>query len=199
VVHEALAGEMRLQWWRDALAGQVPDQVAAHPVARAIIDTIAQCALPAGPIDRLIDARAHDLYDDPFATRDELEEYARETASASFALAARILDRDANVAQVADSAGIAAILIATLQGPLRCKAPSIARTDIVARARAALEQARRNWSAVAQAARPAFLSLAVTSALLQRAERDPDRLHPKGLAPWRRQWLIWRAARRGIF
>jgi phytoene synthase len=199
VVREALAGEIRLQWWRDALAGRVPDQVGAHPVAAALIDTIARCALPAGPIDRLIDARAVDLYDDPVATLDALEGYGRQTASAIFALAARILDRDANVADVADAAGVAAVLTAVLQESPRRKPPSIAPTDIAARGRAALEQARRNWPTVPPAARPAFLPLAVTSALLRQAERHPDRLPSKQLAPWRRQWLIWRAARRGTF
>jgi phytoene synthase len=199
VVREALAGEIRLQWWRDALAGRVPDQVAAHPVAAALIDTIAQCALPTGPIDRLIDARALDLYDDPISTLDELETHGRETASAIFALAARILDRDARAAEVADPAGVAAVLTAALQDPTYRKWSSIAPPDIAARGRSALEQARRNWPVVSPAARPAFLSLAVTSALLGRAERNSDRLQPKGLAPWRRQWLIWRAARRGMF
>src|SRR5580658_5344492 len=75
VVREALAGEIRLQWWRDAIAGRVPEQVAAHPVAAALSDTIARCALPTEPIERLIDARALDLYDDPLSTLDELEEY----------------------------------------------------------------------------------------------------------------------------
>jgi 15-cis-phytoene synthase len=199
LVHEALAGEMRLQWWRDALAGGVPDQVAAHPVAAALTDTIARCALPIGPIEQLIDARAHDLYDDPFATLDELEGYARQTASATFALAARILDRDANVDDVAEPAGIAAVLIAALQDPVRYKALSIAPADIAARGRAALDQARHNWPAVSPAAQPAFLSLAVTSASLRRAGQNLERLPPKALAPWRRQWLIWRAARRGTF
>jgi phytoene synthase len=199
VVREALAGEIRLQWWRDALAGRAPDQVAAHPVAAALIDTIARCALPTGPIDQLIDARALDLYDDPLATLDQLEGYGRQTASAMFALAARILDREARVAEVADPAGVAAALIAAVQDPAHRELSPVAPADIVARARAALEQARRSWAAVSPAAQPAFLSLAVTSALLRRAERHPDSVQPKRLAPWHRQWLIWRTARRGTF
>ena len=34
-VHEALAGEMRLQWWRDALAGEARGDASANPVAAA--------------------------------------------------------------------------------------------------------------------------------------------------------------------
>ena len=199
VVREALAGEIRLQWWRDALAGRVPEQVAAHPVAAAFGDTIARCGLPIEPIDGLIDASARDLYDDPLARLDQLEAYGRQTVSVVFALAARILDRDANVAAVADPAGVAATLTAALQDPVRHERSSLAPTDLAASGRAALEHARHNWSVVSPAARPAFLSLAVTSALLRRAERRPDLSQAKGLASWHRQWLIWRAARRGRF
>jgi hypothetical protein len=35
--------------------------------------------------------------------------------------------------------------------------------------------------------------------LLDRIERNPDPFRPIELAPWRRQWILWRAARRGRF
>ena len=193
VVNEALAGELRLQWWREALAGRVPEQVAAHPVAAALVATIAECALPTDPLDRLIDTRALDLYDDPLSTLDELASHGLQTASAVFELAARILDRDAHVAEVAGPAGIAVTFVGSLQDPAHLKTRiAIPRAGLAARAREALEQARRNWHAVSPAARPAFLTLALVSAALARDE-------PIRLAPWRRQWLLWRAARRGRF
>jgi 15-cis-phytoene synthase len=34
-VKEPLAGEIRLQWWRDAVGGALPEQVAGNPVASA--------------------------------------------------------------------------------------------------------------------------------------------------------------------
>src|SRR5258708_39658912 len=46
---EPLPGEIRLQWWRDALRGAARGEVPANPVAAALIDTVAQCALPKGP------------------------------------------------------------------------------------------------------------------------------------------------------
>ncbi len=199
VVREPLAGEIRLQWWREALAGRVPGEVAAHPVASALMDTIAQCALPIAPFQRLIDARALDLYDDPLASLDELETHARQTASTVFELAARILDRDASVADVAGPAGTAATLAALLQSDGHRRQTSITPADLTARARVSLDQARRHWPTVSAPARPAFLSLALVSAVLIRAERNPDPSQPIRLAPWRRQWLLWRAARRGVF
>jgi len=197
VVHEALAGELRLQWWRDALAGRTPDQVAAHPVAAAFIATIAQCGLPIDPLERLIDARADDLYDDPLSSLDELVAHGRQTASTIVALAARILDHAVDVAAVADPAGVAATLTARLQGTAHRRTSTIAAADLAARARAELEQVRRHWDVVTAAARPAFLPLALVRAVLDRSARTGDAVVPVILSPWRRQWALWRAARRG--
>ncbi|HUI98467.1 MAG TPA: squalene/phytoene synthase family protein [Xanthobacteraceae bacterium] len=199
VVHEALAGEIRLQWWREALAGRTPDQVAAHPVASAFTATIAQCALPIDPLEHLIDAHARDLYDDPLSSIDELVEHGRQTASTMFDFAARILDRETDVAAVAAPAGAAATLTARLQGAAHRRASTIAAADLAARARAELEQVRRHWGDVAAAARPAFLPLALVQAVLARSARTGDSGVPIVLSPWRRQWALWRAARRGAF
>jgi len=197
-VREALAGEMRLQWWRDALAGEARGDAAANPVAAALLDTIARCALPREPLDVLIDARALDLYDDPLSSLDELATQGRRTASTIFGLAARILDRDADVADVAGPAGIATTLVGSLQNPAhRRTGIAIAPADLAARAREELDRVRRHWHLVSPAALPAFLPLAVVSAELTRAGHDP--VKPVRLAPWRRQWLLWRAARRGVF
>src|SRR5215831_19686705 len=53
---EALPGEIRLQWWRDALAGQARGEADANPIAAALLDTVAHCALPVEPLLGLIDA-----------------------------------------------------------------------------------------------------------------------------------------------
>ena len=45
-VREPLAGEIRLQWWRDVLAGEGRGEVAANPVAAALAATIARYRLP---------------------------------------------------------------------------------------------------------------------------------------------------------
>ncbi len=199
-VHEALAGEMRLQWWRDALAGEARGDPAAHPVAAALLDTVARCALPIEPLNALIDARALDLYDDPLSNLEELVTHGRHTASTVFDSAARILDRDANVVDVAGPAGIAATLVGTLQSLAHRETRiAIAPTDLVARAREELDRARRHWPEVSSAARPAFLPLALVSAELARACGGPRPIKPVRLPPWRRQWLLWRAARRGVF
>jgi 15-cis-phytoene synthase len=226
--HEALAGEIRLQWWRDALDAPAPGEAAANPVAAALLDTIAHCGLPRAPLHTLIDARARDLYDDPILTLSELESYARATASTLFGLAARILDRAAEADAVADPAGIAYALAALLRafpqhaargrtyvpldtlerhgvGPMEiaAKTPSAGLTSALAeiadQARERLAQAARNWHSVSPDARPAFLPLAGVAPLLARLARNPDPFVPFELPQWRRQWLLWRAARRGVF
>src|SRR6202012_3984343 len=79
LAREALPGEIRLQWWRDAIVGEARGEGSANPVAAALLDTISPCRLPADPLIRLIDAHAFDLYDDAMATLADLDAYARDT------------------------------------------------------------------------------------------------------------------------
>ena len=108
-VSQALAGEIRLQWWRDALApeaatGALSGDVRANPVAAALLDTIARFDLPVQPLLDLIDARLNDLYDDPIADLNQLEGYCGETFSAPLRLAGLILTDGADAGD-ADAAG----------------------------------------------------------------------------------------------
>src|SRR5215475_6725423 len=64
---EPLPGEIRLQWWRDVLEGEARGEVSAHPVAAALVDTVARRGLPRDPLIGFIDAHAFDLYDDAMA------------------------------------------------------------------------------------------------------------------------------------
>jgi phytoene synthase len=109
VVTEPTLGEIRFQWWRDLFEGLVPVEVKGHPVASALLDTVARHRLRPELLIRLIDARLFDLYDDPMPSRVVLESYARDTASVLFQMAATILDPDAakRAAVAAEHAGIA--------------------------------------------------------------------------------------------
>ncbi|NJL07489.1 MAG: squalene/phytoene synthase family protein [Methylacidiphilales bacterium] len=109
VVSDPLPGEVRLQWWRDALAGSARGEVAAHPVAAALIETTASCRLPLDPLLNLIEARVFDLYDDPMPTLADLEGYTGETSAALMQLAALVLaeGRDQDTAEVAGHGGVA--------------------------------------------------------------------------------------------
>src|SRR5271156_4393338 len=56
-VSEPMLGEIRLQWWREALVGERAAEAAAHPVAAAVRATIGKFDLPQAPFMALIDAR----------------------------------------------------------------------------------------------------------------------------------------------
>lgn len=93
-IREPLPGEVRVQWWRDALAGG-EDATAGHPVAMSLARAISDHHLPLDAFDRYLDARIFDLYDDPMPSRGDLEGYLGETASAIIQLAALILEPEA--------------------------------------------------------------------------------------------------------
>ncbi len=103
---EVLPGEMRLQWWRDALGGDARGEVLANPVAAALVDTIRVCALPVEPLVGLIDAHSFDLYDEAMPSIADLDAYAERTAGTLFGLGVKIL-AGADSAAAAAPAGIA--------------------------------------------------------------------------------------------
>src|SRR5205823_6298572 len=86
-VSEPALGEIRLQWWHDALHGDA----AGHPVASALHVAITKFSVPHGTFDDLLEAGRFDLYDDPMPSVNDLEGYAGETSSALMQLAAIIL------------------------------------------------------------------------------------------------------------
>ena len=82
-VREALLGEIRLQWWRDALQGEARGDVRGESGRRRARSTPScASACRARRLVDLIDARVFDLYDDPMPTLDDLEGYCGETSSA---------------------------------------------------------------------------------------------------------------------
>lgn len=85
-------GEIRLQWWNDALTGNGHGAVRQNPLADALLSTIEQFGLPVGTFQRLIGARRFDLYDDPMPDLETFEGYAGETASTLFQLSVMILN-----------------------------------------------------------------------------------------------------------
>jgi phytoene synthase len=107
-VSQPLPGEIRMQWWTDLLAGAGHGGVEGNPVASELSAAIRTYGLPAEPMSRLIDEHQFDLYNDPMPTLAALEGYVHQTASALFALAARILaPPSAEIEHLARHAGFA--------------------------------------------------------------------------------------------
>ena len=90
-VREALPGEVRLQWWRDAIDAVGGEAVAGNPLAEELTQAIARYELPRQAFDNYLEARIFDLYVDPMPSRTDLEGYCGETASALIQLAALVV------------------------------------------------------------------------------------------------------------
>ena len=109
IVSDPMPGEIRYQWWRDALEGEARGDTAAHPVASALLDTVKRFKLPRAALTNLVDARTFDLYDDPMPGLRQLEGYGGETSSALIRMACLILaeGRDPGGAEAAGHGGLA--------------------------------------------------------------------------------------------
>jgi len=227
MAREPMAGEIRLQWWRDAIERPGAGEARTNPVAAALLDTIVRFQLPIPSFMRLIEARGFDLYDDPMPTLAALEAYAQSTSAAVIELAARILGAaEADVSGAIGEAGIAYALAGLLRafpmhasrGQLYVPLDLIERhgarpedifagrtTPAVSAALAALRQVawkhfaayREASAAIPTSAAPAFLPVTLVPLYLNKLERARDPLtRVVEVAPWRRQWALWRAARR---
>lgn len=92
LTRDPMLGEIRLQWWRDAIAGAYRQSAPpAHPVALALDAAIRGCGLRRAPFEALIDARARDLEDTPHARLQDLESYADATSAGLMRLALDVL------------------------------------------------------------------------------------------------------------
>jgi phytoene synthase len=128
IVREPLPGEVRLQWWRDALTGQAHGDVASHPVASSLNAAIVRYSLPRQPLIDLIDARIFDLYDDPMPSLNDLEGYCGETVSALMRLSMLVL-ADGEDPGGSDAAGHAGVAYA-MTGLLRALPVHAARGQV---------------------------------------------------------------------
>lgn len=116
VVSEPLPGEIRLQWWRDAISSHA-EGARANPLANALLKVIGKYDLPRYAFDKMLLARAYDLYDDPMPSMDDLEGYAGETTSLLFQLSALIAGAEysSQLAQCCGHAGVAYTIMQILR------------------------------------------------------------------------------------
>ena len=117
IVSDPMPGEIRYQWWRDALEGEGRGDIAAHPIAAALLDTVTKCALPRAALTNLVDARTFDLYDDPMPGLRQFEGYCGETSSALLRLASLVLagGRDPGGADAAGHGGLAYAIVGLMR------------------------------------------------------------------------------------
>jgi len=86
-VSEAILGQIRLQWWREALGEIVAGgNVRRHPIVQAI----QQAGIDTAALTKLVDARERDLDEAPFADLAALEAYAAATSGDLAGIAAKL-------------------------------------------------------------------------------------------------------------
>jgi phytoene synthase len=117
VVHEALLGHIRLQWWREAIDEvYCGATVRRHEVVEPLADAIRRFDLTRYHFDRLIEARAADLDDAPPASLAAFETYAEETSSRLIFLALEILGtREPAAVEAGRHIGIAWALVGLIR------------------------------------------------------------------------------------
>lgn len=176
-VSEPLAGEIRLQWWRDVIVGEGRGE---GPVAAALLDTVGRFELSGAALARIIDAQEFDLAEEPMAELAALENYAVETAGTLFQLTAHVLagGEFASYEAASRAAGVA-------YGLATMRRTAVSTPAWKGQARLYLDEAMEKLPALPPRARTAFLPLALAPLYLARDE----------VGQWRRQWALWRAAR----
>lgn len=109
-VSEPMLGEIRLQWWRDALENLDKGQSTGNPVADALGRAIIRHSLPKGLLQGVIDARVFDLSGGPMPDMQAMKAYLQKTQGALFSLAVRIIggaEAAAKTESLSQSAGLA--------------------------------------------------------------------------------------------
>ncbi len=229
IVSQPTLGEIRLQWWIEALEGSRKAEAQPNPLAAALFDTIARFSLPTKALVALIEARRFDLYADPMPSLNDLEGYCGEAYGGLLRLASIVVAGGNDpgggeaVGHASVAIGVARILASLPTHPARgqCFIPRdvLARHGALPEAVAAgvsspaLDGALAEMRSIARAhvqaawaaapsmsaeARVVLLPLALVEPMLARTERrgfDPfrDSAEPP---QWRRQWALWRAARK---
>ncbi|VFU10837.1 phytoene/squalene synthase family protein [Methylocella tundrae] len=228
IVSEPLLGEIRLQWWRDALEKPDSGDVRSSPVAAALLDTMERFGLPAGALLELIHAREFDLYDDGMESVEALTAYVKATSSTLFRMIPMILDGEqpASGLGVSQYGGIAYALTGLLRAfpwlsargqmfiPLDIlekhgldradvaagqTTPAIlgALSDLRGLARDNLDVFLTRIECLPDVCRAGFLPISLCEAYLRQMEKpgyEPFQTVVQ-LPQWRRQWILWRAAR----
>ena len=202
VRREPAMGEIRLQWWRDAL--DLPaDQRTGNPVADAVRAARVAHALPHDLLEHPIEARVSDLLADALADDEALRDYLWKSEGALFALAGCVLAEQpppmlkVAAATAGHAYGLARLLVhlpgmlsrGRLPLPLtRLEGAAIAPEtllqgrggdrlagllgDLSAEAQASLVASRQHVAQLPRGVRTAFLPLALVESYLRAVKRQ---------------------------
>lgn len=202
VVHEPAMGEIRLQWWRDAL--ELPQGLrAGHLVADSLRAEAHSYKLPAALLEGLIQARSSRLRDDPLPDEEALRDYLWKTEGGLFALAGHVVGLAASAEAAAACAasghayGLTRLLLglprALSQGRMPLALTQLEAADVTTQEllsgaespkvfrllgdchrqiRGSLAMAREFAAGLPRSVRVAFLPLALVESYLRALERS---------------------------
>ncbi len=175
-------GEIRLEWWREAVLEACDGRPRAHDVARGLAELFARAGPPLGPFEAMIEARRFDLGGEYFADLNSLVAYADATSGSLMRLASAVLLDGETIGEIAHEAGVAYGLAGMLRAmPFKAsqhklylpanllKAEGIAPEEMFA-GKVDLSKLRRVTSAIAAHARAHYSAA--------RARRMPDHALP---------------------
>src|SRR5690606_28097057 len=91
VVSEPMLGQIRLQWWRESLAGIYEGRTRHHEVVEPLAQAVAAKNLPHDLFEAIIDAREFALDPAPPQTLEALWRYAEGSSTALVQLALAVL------------------------------------------------------------------------------------------------------------
>ena len=179
---EPMIAEMRLQWWRDAVA----EIAAGKPVRRHEVTTplaaVAGAPLVAD-LDEFISVRRWDIYRDPFEDQAHFDRYLDRGAGTLMVVSARALGPgdETVLRDFGYAAGVAGWLRAVPDLVARKRIPLVDGSDDGIRALAGaalvrLRRARAGRHLVSKAAAPALLAGWQAGRILDQALRDPSRV-----------------------
>jgi len=219
-VRNPAAGQIRLQWWRDAIDEIYSGARSRTEGLKALATAISRHQLPKSLLEATLDSRERDLDPAPFPDLAALELYADAASGHIMRLALRVLGAGDTLDSMAHEAGIAY----AITGLLRALAFNAVRSRIVlpademaeGRVRGAdilagrmtaelaalmgriSEVARLHYATVTRMDRrflPAILPAALTPAFLRLMNRSG--FNPFGdstdIPAYRRQWIMLRA------
>lgn len=225
-VREPMAGEIRFQWWREAIGGERAEEARANPVAAAFLDTMVRYGLSAGALVAAIDAKQFDLLGQPMESQEKLNTYLDATAGTIIGQAMRILDSANEEDRAVRFAGRAIGLTRVLRSiawdvskgrlfiPLDLLAAhgvhtasalagensgGLRATLVELYSAVGRELSSLRATSLRASSLPAFLPAALIPLYLTRMEKsdyDPFRSDPD-VSRLRTQFALWRAARSG--
>ncbi len=194
---EPLIARMRLQWWRDVVAGVAAGEAAhKHEVAEPLHGLLSAHALPADDLERLIDAREIELHGPMDEHR--FGEWVDGRFGALTRLAAHLLVGEHPAARRAASAvghamGVAFAL--RTAAAMAAEANLYFMSGLAPEDRAELARGRTTEHARATAHRLADQALALLAAARAERQAVPKAAAPALLPVWRAERVLRRARR----